>query len=125
MYGLVTEPFQLSADACTTHYGCSSDPTNTTVITNTTCTPKTSAERFADAIYFATVTLTTVGYGDLVPQGDGIRLFTVFYALLAVGIIGPAVGVLLDTCVHGVCRRRCCCVCGIGSGDLLSCNFAK
>eukprot|EP00750_Incisomonas_marina_P014321 INCI17637.4.p1 GENE.INCI17637.4~~INCI17637.4.p1 ORF type:complete len:422 (+),score=50.32 INCI17637.4:930-2195(+) len=106
VYGLATEPFQLSADACSTHYQCSSDPANTTVITNTTCTTKISAERFADAIYFATVTLTTVGYGDLVPQGDGIRLFTVFYALLAVGIIGPAVGVLLDTCAALRYRTR-------------------
>ena len=31
-----------------------------------------------DCIYFITVTLLTVGYGDVVPTNDGTRLFTVF-----------------------------------------------
>jgi voltage-gated potassium channel len=30
-----------------------------------------------DAVYYATVTLTTTGYGDIVPAGDGARLLSV------------------------------------------------
>lgn len=38
-----------------------------------------------DCIYFITVTLLTVGYGDLVPTNDGTRLFTVF--MIIIGLI--------------------------------------
>ena len=31
-----------------------------------------------DCVYFITVTLLTVGYGDVVPTNDGTRLFTIF-----------------------------------------------
>lgn len=32
------------------------------------------AMRFPDALYFSLVTQATVGYGDVTPQDDGIRL---------------------------------------------------
>ncbi|OIO26985.1 hypothetical protein AUJ14_00780 [Candidatus Micrarchaeota archaeon CG1_02_55_22] len=34
-----------------------------------------------DSAYFATMTLTTVGYGDFVPTHQATRLFIIFYAL--------------------------------------------
>jgi len=34
-----------------------------------------------DALYFATVTLSTVGYGDRVPVNDGMKIFTIFYII--------------------------------------------
>ena len=40
-----------------------------------------------DSLYFSTITLTTVGYGDFSPQTDGGKLFTIFYIMLGVGII--------------------------------------
>jgi len=40
-----------------------------------------------EALYFAVVTLTTVGYGDLSPTSDLVRLVTVFYILVGVGIM--------------------------------------
>ena len=47
------------------------------------------------ALYFATVTLTTVGYGDQPDwSGDGIRVFTAFYALFGIILIGAALGVV-------------------------------
>jgi voltage-gated potassium channel len=33
------------------------------------------------SLYFTIITLTTIGYGDIVPQSDGGRLFTIFLAL--------------------------------------------
>ena len=41
-----------------------------------------------EAIYFITVMLTSVGFGDIVPDGEGSRLFTTFYALVGLVVIG-------------------------------------
>jgi len=51
--------------------------------------------RWIDSLYFAAVTLTTVGFGDHVPTTDVGKLFTIvymfggiavaFYALMAIG----------------------------------------
>lgn len=39
-----------------------------------------------DALYFSTVTLMTVGYGDLAPQTGLGKIFTIIYILVGVGI---------------------------------------
>ncbi|MBZ0301990.1 MAG: potassium channel family protein [Anaerolineae bacterium] len=46
---------------------------------------------WVDSLYFAVVTLTTVGYGDLTPQTDAGKLFTIFYILVGLGILGSFV----------------------------------
>ena len=43
--------------------------------------------RFIDALYFSTFTLTTIGYGDITPQTDAGKIFTIFYILLGVGVV--------------------------------------
>ena len=43
--------------------------------------------RVIDSLYFSVITLTTVGYGDLSPQTDFGKLFTIFYIITGVGII--------------------------------------
>ena len=43
--------------------------------------------RILDSFYFSAISLTTVGYGDLSPQTDLGKLFTVFYVLTGIGII--------------------------------------
>ena len=40
----------------------------------------------ATSFYFSTMTLTTVGYGELHPTTDASRLFTSFYSLFGVGL---------------------------------------
>ncbi|MEI5908007.1 potassium channel family protein [Bacillus spongiae] len=40
-----------------------------------------------DALYFSVITLTTVGYGDLSPQTDFGKIFTIIYLIAGVGII--------------------------------------
>jgi hypothetical protein len=40
-----------------------------------------------DSLYFSTVAVTTVGFGDLAPSTDGSKLFTVLYILFGVAIV--------------------------------------
>ena len=42
--------------------------------------------RYLDAVYFSAYTMTTVGYGDLVPKTDTGKIFTIFYVFAGVGI---------------------------------------
>lgn len=48
-----------------------------------------------DAFYFCTITLTTVGYGDIVPKTNDGKLFDIFYVLVGVGIIAAFASTLL------------------------------
>jgi hypothetical protein len=41
-----------------------------------------------DAFYFCIVTLGTVGYGDMTPKTDLGKLFTTFYIIVGLGVIG-------------------------------------
>jgi voltage-gated potassium channel len=40
-----------------------------------------------DAVYFCTMSLATVGYGDVVPESAAAKLFTVVYVLVGIGIL--------------------------------------
>jgi voltage-gated potassium channel len=40
-----------------------------------------------DSLYFSVVTLTTIGFGDLTPQTDLGKLFTIVYIILGIGVI--------------------------------------
>jgi voltage-gated potassium channel len=46
------------------------------------------------SFYFPVVTISTVGYGDLVPTSDGSRLFTAIYILVGVSIGIAALGTI-------------------------------
>ena len=51
-----------------------------------------------DSFYFSVMTLTTVGYGDLVPSSDASKLFTTGYVLSGLG--------LMLTFVQAVARKQ-------------------
>jgi voltage-gated potassium channel len=41
---------------------------------------------YVDSFYFTAMTITTVGYGDLVPTTDVSKLFTVFFSFTGISI---------------------------------------
>ncbi len=43
--------------------------------------------RYLDALYFSAFTLTTVGYGDITPQTDVGKIFTIVYMFSGVGVV--------------------------------------
>ena len=51
-------------------------------------------ENFFDALYWATVTLTTVGYGDMIPITDMGRFISMLSSLFGVAIIALPSGVI-------------------------------
>lgn len=53
--------------------------------------------KFTNAFYMATMTVTTVGYGDFSPQGEGNRIFACFYMLAGVLAVARALGSLIGT----------------------------
>ena len=57
-------------------------------------TGNTNFENFFDALYWATVTLTTVGYGDMIPVTDIGRLVSMLSSLFGVALIALPSGVI-------------------------------
>lgn len=47
-----------------------------------------------DSFYFAVVTFTTVGYGDVLPDTTASKMFTCVFAFVGVSLIGAAMGII-------------------------------
>jgi hypothetical protein len=54
-----------------------------------------NVDNYIRAFYWVVTTLTSVGYGDIVPVGNLEMLFTVFLQLIGVGILALLVGVVV------------------------------
>lgn len=52
------------------------------------------------SFYFTVCTLTTVGYGDVVPTTDSSRLFTAFFALAGVSVALASFGIIGATYIR-------------------------
>ena len=50
-----------------------------------------------DSLYFTTMTLTTVGYGDLVPTTDASKIFTSIYSIFGIGVMLYLLGSVVST----------------------------
>jgi voltage-gated potassium channel len=53
-----------------------------------------------ESIYFTTATVTTVGYGDIVPHTKGGRIFTTFFVLFGVGTVLYALSILAQSFIQ-------------------------
>ena len=49
-----------------------------------------------DGIYFASVTFTTVGYGDITPSSFGMKIFVMLYIFVGIGFVGYCLGEAAD-----------------------------
>ena len=62
--------------------------------------------KFFDALYWATVTLTTVGYGDMVPVTDLGRFISMLSSLFGVAIIALPSGVITASYLEELRAQR-------------------
>ena len=51
---------------------------------------------YVDSFYFTGVTLTTIGYGDLVPVTDSGKVFTILFSLMGIGVFLYALSVIAE-----------------------------
>ena len=61
---------------------------------------------WVDSLYFSVVAVTTVGFGDLTPTTDGSKLFTVFYVVVGVALIGTYLNLALRRRSSRFARRH-------------------
>jgi len=61
---------------------------------------------WVDSLYFSVITLTSVGYGDLAPSSAGSKLFTVFYIVIGISLLGAALNEVLKRRGRRAVARR-------------------
>ncbi|MCR9095705.1 MAG: potassium channel family protein [bacterium] len=54
---------------------------------------------FGDSLYLSVVTMTTVGYGDIVPVGLLAKTMTAVQGLLGIGFVGLVLGQYFSSCI--------------------------
>jgi len=80
---------------------------------------------FLDAVYFSVVTMTTVGFGDVVPRSDAGRLLAVLMILTGIALIPWQLGDLIKRLVKTANQVETLCpTCGLSFHDTDAC-FCK
>ena len=80
---------------------------------------------FFDAVYFAVVTMTTVGFGDMTPTSDAGKLMTVLMILTGIALIPWQLGDLIKQVAKSVNKVNAICTnCQLSSHDL-DASFCK
>ena len=59
-----------------------------------------------DSFYFSVITLTTVGYGDLAPSSSESKLFTTFYIITGISLLGAALNEVMKRRGRRMAGRR-------------------
>ncbi|KAH9809715.1 hypothetical protein DFH28DRAFT_904470 [Melampsora americana] len=57
--------------------------------------------KFIDALYFCVCTVTTVGFGDVVPTNTGSRIFVFFFAICGIITLGLTINTARETIIEG------------------------
>jgi len=71
------------------------------IVFNSNCLANDKPWTFVDTLYFGIVTITTTGYGDLLPNSNYCNnptmVFTCFYAFIGVGLIASLMGFIVGS----------------------------
>lgn len=59
-----------------------------------------------DAFYFSTITLTTIGYGDISPKTDLGKLFTIPYSIMGIAILGAVISTVSQRRIEKMKERH-------------------
>ena len=63
-------------------------------------------ENFFDALYWATISITTIGYGDIYPTTDVGRLITMISALMGVAVIALPSGMITAAYINEINKKK-------------------